>query len=176
MFQSGKNVIMAMAAYFIYAIWMFNFGLYPRIKLLASGSELPEESFGYSSESVLLFVSSIGERGESIYFYFQILDLINAFLFAVTLVLVLEYFAEKFFSSVKIFVVSFILPGLLFILEVLENALLLLIVSYQNIRFIEFASWITVLKLSLATVLLVAVVALVLIYILQLLRLKLKQR
>lgn len=99
---------------------MFNFGVYPAIRLANNGKDLPEETFGLSANDFYGFLQNIGTSGRYNFVVFEYLDLINAVLLALAVFFALNSFlksiqASDFVSSVKVF------PVVMGVLDVFEN-------------------------------------------------------
>ncbi|NNE97459.1 MAG: hypothetical protein HKN25_00425 [Pyrinomonadaceae bacterium] len=127
-FHKGKNVLFAWIVFLVFGLFLFQFSVYPKLKAAGENRELPEESFGYSTDYFYGFVDKISEAGRAMYFNFQLLDLVNALLLGITLFATLTYFLNRI-TDKKLARVILVLPVLAALFDILENASIIYLLS-----------------------------------------------
>ena len=125
---NGRNVTIAFVLWLAYSLLLFNTGPYPSLQATVDGPLL-EARFGYSQADASEQFRILEEDGRDTYRNFQLLDLLNAVLTATTLTLLLAFALSRLFAAGNPVGLLVFLPILGGILELLENALLLLLVS-----------------------------------------------
>ena len=124
----GRNVVIALVLWFACAVGLFNFGPYPTLKATAGGPLL-EERFGYSQSEAQEQLRGLGEEGRGTYRTFQLLDGVNAVLMAAALTLSLAFALSRLVAAGNPLRLLVFLPILAGVGELVENSLLLVLVS-----------------------------------------------
>lgn len=125
---NGYTVVGLWAAFFGYGLYLFNYGGYPRIKLL-SGMDLPEEIFGASWDYQVLFLDRIGEEGVRLYLSFQWLDFLNAILLGLVLASTIYLLLVKLDAPRVVYFVV-LLPFATALFDLLENGVMIANLGY----------------------------------------------
>lgn len=124
-FSSGRNVLIFVALWLGFSIYLFNFGPYTPLRSAGQGAPLLEETFGVDVGQIDSRLALLGPDGRSLYLWFQVLDFVNAFLAAVAMTFLLVFVYRRLIGHGNPAGLLVFLPVLLFAVEVAENALLI---------------------------------------------------
>lgn len=149
-FQKGRNIVLTWAVFLSFGIFLFQFSLFPELKVLSENADLPEERFGFSSDYIYGFLDKIGEPGRSLYFSFQLLDYVNALLLGLAVFGTLYYFLGRI-TKKRLARVILTFPVLAAVFDLFENSLICYLLSFfpdRSDSTAEFISLFTKLKLT----------------------------
>lgn len=125
---TGRVVVIALALWLGYAILLFTLGPYSTLQR-AGGGDLLEETFGYGTAEAQERLRALGEEGRNTYGKFQLLDGLNALVMTVALTLSLTFSLSRLLAEGNPVRLLVYLPALAGACELLENSLLLAMLS-----------------------------------------------
>ncbi|MEM9776261.1 MAG: hypothetical protein AAF902_16915 [Chloroflexota bacterium] len=121
--QNGWSVLAIILAWQIAGALFFAFGPYQAINEMTPDT-IPEERFNYEPDELTSWLDSLGDSGRDLYQQFQLWDVVNAAVTAVALTIGLTFTLGRLFPADHYMHTFRQLPALVFVLELLENALL----------------------------------------------------
>lgn len=122
---TGSRVLLASGALVISGIGLFQLGPYVRLQAHSAGAPLPEEQFGYDSNQLVAFLTDLGAGGRSVYFWFQLWDLLNSFLMGGTALLLIAWLLKRIGAAGGIWRWLAAVPLAVVAAELTENLVLL---------------------------------------------------
>ncbi|MDH3492573.1 MAG: hypothetical protein OEM82_03420 [Acidobacteriota bacterium] len=142
------------AAFLAFGLFLFNYSVYPNLKALSKGMDLPEEIFGPTWDYQTVFLDQIGEAGVAQYVQFQWLDFVNALLLGLVLSTTIYLILTKLEAKKFFFVVAAV-PLAATLFDFVENGLM--IANIGNLPNLDkglsaLYMWMTRIKLLLGTV------------------------
>lgn len=127
-FASGRAVVVALTLWLGFAAMFFAFGPYSTLRGVGGG-DLLEERFGYSATEAQEWLRLLGEDRRDTYRGFQLLDGLNAAFMTVALTLSLTFTLSRLLGARNVFRLLIYLPVFAGVSELLENSLLLSMLS-----------------------------------------------
>ncbi|NNE67413.1 MAG: hypothetical protein HKN33_12670 [Pyrinomonadaceae bacterium] len=112
------------AAFLGYGFYLFNYSIYPHLKVLSKGMDLPEEIFGATWDYQTVFVDELAKSGVAQYATFQWLDFVNALLLGIVLSATICLILSKL-EAAKAFYAVAAVPLLTSIADFIENGIMI---------------------------------------------------
>ena len=147
--KTGWGVLAIIVGWQVIGMLFFTLGPYAQIIDLNAGV-MPEESFGYSADELKSWLTNLADSGRDLYQQFQLFDVVNAAVTATALTAGLSFTLSRLFpANKKVQLIKYV-PGLVFVLELLENLLLFInTANFPNPSMVGLASTVTMIKLTL---------------------------
>ncbi len=120
------------AALLLYGILLFSISGYPSIREANENKDLPDETFGMTSESFYGFLDKIGESERQNYLIFESMDYVNAFLLGAVLFIALSMLLKRANAGIVLRSVL-VFPVAMLVFDLLENtSFIILTLNFPN--------------------------------------------